>query len=141
MQLLPLEVFDERDQRAVPVARAQHDCVRAAPAQQLHRPQAALPGDELIAAAAGAAHQQRGEQAEAADGFRQLAQRFFVGRAAGLIGVGRDSVELNAGDAPLRGAGTNGKCGHERSSSSSLRRIYIRTGGKYPIPGIKNEHP
>ena len=148
VQILPLQVLDQADERAVTVVGAEHDGVRVGPSQCFQRPQPALARDQLVLACGAAAHQQRREQPEAPDGLRQLLNGGLVDALARLIGTGRDAAELNAGNATVGPARTKGKCRHARSSLSKLRcyifsfqRNIRRSATKNAHPKIKNEHP
>ena len=92
VQIAALEVFDQREQRALLLARAREQARHLAQPRELCRAQPSLPRDELIALVR-AADSQRLEDAIAADAVAQRAQRGLVKLDARLVGVGAQRID------------------------------------------------
>ena len=78
MQVFALYVFNQRDQRAIQIICAQHDCVRSGGVQALQGAQAALARDQFVFSRAASAHQQRRKQPESPDRLRKIADSLFI---------------------------------------------------------------
>ena len=91
VQVAALEIFDQREQRALLLARSRQQARHLAQSRQHCRAQATLPRDELVALLR-AADGQRLQNSVAPDAFAQLVQRALVEVAARLVGIGMQRV-------------------------------------------------
>ena len=100
IQVLALDVLDERDRDGGFVRDAPDDCGNVAEARDLRRAPAALAGDDLVAlrlavdaARVERAHDDRLDDALRLDGIRQLLQRFLPHVDARLVLAALEQIE------------------------------------------------
>ena len=104
VEVFPLHVFDQGHDGGLLVVHLAHEHRHLVQAGQLRSPEAALAGNDLVAAFANGAHQERLHHTLAADAFSQFVQRALVHDPAGLVLAG---PQLADG----QGAGPLGSCG------------------------------
>ena len=92
VQIPPLEILHQRQQRRVLLPHLRNEARQLPQAGELRRPKTPLAGPQLVVPASGA-HRGGLQDAVLADAGRQLLQTLGVKIAAGLVGVGYDALQ------------------------------------------------
>ena len=101
VQVLPLQIFDQREQRRLLLVRPHRKARHLPQTRELRRPQPPLSCDQLVAVLP-APHGQRLQNTVAPDALRQLAQRLRLKVFPRLIGIRADRVHAQIQHAPAR---------------------------------------
>ena len=126
IEVLPLDVLDQRDLQQLVVADLAHDHGRPQEAGNLRGAPPALAGDDLEAVAA-APHEDRLDDAVHADRLRELLERPLLNLQARLPRVGHDAVEIDLERyAARRGRDADGAATGASAGASGIRALRPR---------------